>query len=266
MSTGSMRPAEPMRTGGLCGDHGGRRKDGAPCGQAVIAGTKRCRMHAGKSRAKAKAQGAVVVELAKWGLGDSTVDPGEVLLRLVTQSAARVEMYSRLLAEAFQAAEELRQAHVAAGLLLAEPESQFVPGRDGEPEEIPEHPAVAAARLAVDRVFASGGVAALVGYRFDADRHGRVFATDEAVRGLARLEAEERDRCAGFAAKAVAAGLAERQVRLAERQGAQMWAVFGRVLDALGLSEAQRALVPQVLEAEIRALTAGPAVLDGVAS
>jgi hypothetical protein len=46
-----------------------------------------------------------------------------------------------------------------------------------------------------------------------------VFATGEAIRGLVQLEAQERDRAAGMAAKAVAAGLATRQVELAERQG-----------------------------------------------
>jgi hypothetical protein len=39
-----------------------------------------------------------------WGLGVTKVDPGEVLLRLVTQSAARTEMYARLLEEAYDAA------------------------------------------------------------------------------------------------------------------------------------------------------------------
>jgi hypothetical protein len=248
-----------------CHEFGHRNKRGEPCGANVIAGTTGCWRHAGKSMARAKAEGAVVLELRRWGLDGHTElrDAGEVLLKLVTQSAARVEMYSRLLAEAFEAAEQLRQAHAAAGLLLADPEAEVAPGRDGEPEEIGEHPALAAARLAVDRVFATGGVAALVGYRFDADRWGRVFAVDEGIRGLARLEAEERDRCAGFAAKAVAAGLAERQVRLAERQGQQMWAVFARVLDALGLSEEQRARVPGVLEAEVRALVGSVSTIEG---
>ena len=41
--------------------------------------------------------------------------------------------------------------------------------------------------------------------------------TGEAIRGLADLEAKERERCANFASKAVAAGLAERTVRIAER-------------------------------------------------
>ena len=39
------------------------------------------------------------------------VDPGEVLLRLVTQSTAQAEIYARLLQEAFDAAERLKEAH-----------------------------------------------------------------------------------------------------------------------------------------------------------
>jgi hypothetical protein len=45
-----------------------------------------------------------------------------------------------------------------------------------------------------------------------------VYVTGDAIRGLADLEAKERERCANFASKAVAAGLAERTVRIAERQ------------------------------------------------
>jgi hypothetical protein len=55
-----------------------------------------------------KAKAAIRAEVMNWCLGDATVDPGEVLLRLVTQSAARAEIYARLLQEAFEA--------VAAGL------------------------------------------------------------------------------------------------------------------------------------------------------
>src|SRR5215211_5063407 len=62
------------------------------------------------------------------------------------------------------------------------------------------------------------GVAALVGNTYGAAKDVGVYVTGEAIRGLADLEAKERERCANFASKAVAAGLAERQVRLAERK------------------------------------------------
>jgi hypothetical protein len=239
-----------------CGHHGGRRSDGKPCGSLVIAGTKSCRMHAGIPAAKARAKGAVVVELHRWGLDGHTTlrDAGEVMLRLVTQSAARVELYSRLLEQAFDAAERLRQAHDAEGLDLVDDDSPA-----DEDDEMGESPAVQRAREDLRRVFATGGVGALIGYRYDADRHGRVYAVDEGIRGLAKLEADERDRCANFATKAIAAGLAERQVRLAEQQGALVAGAVRAILGDLGLTAEQQALVADVVPRRLRELAGGSA-------
>jgi hypothetical protein len=213
-----------------CYEYGHRNNRGGPCAANVIKGTTGCWRHAGKSRAKAKAQGAVVVELQRWGLGDSTVDPGETLLRLVSQSAARVDLYSRLLGEAYEAAERLQRAQAA-------PQSDLL--------------AAETARLDLERIFNTGGVGALIGHQYAADKQAGVFATGEAIRGLARLEGEERDRCANFATKAVAAGLAERQVRLAERQGAMLGAILADVVRALGGDPAEpatAALVRDVID------------------
>jgi hypothetical protein len=41
-----------------------------------------------------KVKAASRAEVMNWSLGDSIVDPGEVLLRLVTQSAARAQRYA----------------------------------------------------------------------------------------------------------------------------------------------------------------------------
>jgi hypothetical protein len=60
-----------------------------------------------------------------------------------------------------------------------------------------------------------GLAAAMVGEIEIPTKHGG-YKAGEYIRGLAQLEAQERDRCANFATKAVAGGLAERQVRLAE--------------------------------------------------
>jgi hypothetical protein len=62
-----------------------------------------------------------------------------------------------------------------------------------------------------------GLAAAMVGEIEIPTKHGG-YKAGEHIRGLAQLEAQERDRCANFATKAVAAGLAERTVRVAERQ------------------------------------------------
>jgi hypothetical protein len=87
--------------------------------------------------------------------------------------------------------------------------------------------------------------------------------TSEAIRGLADLEAKERERCANIATKAVAAGLAERQVRLAERHGELLAQVIRGVLDELGLSAEQRQLVPEVVRRHLIAVGSRSVVSAG---
>lgn len=169
------------------------RKDKERCHRSAIAGGTVCRQHGGAAP-QVRAKALVRAEIAKWGLGDAKDDPGEVLLRLVTQSRMRVDAY----------AAELEK-------LVAESPSL---------------------------------TEALVG-----DAQGEFGKVGEYIRGLAQLEAAERDRLAGFAAKAVQAGLGERQVRLAERQGELMSMVLSAVITSkvLGLTEQQRALMPGLM-------------------
>lgn len=233
-----MPSAEPMP--GRCG----AKAHGGFCTQRPLAGIDRCRMHAGMSLAKAKAKGAVVVEARRWGLGDTTVDPGEVLLRLVSQSAARCELYAHLLEQAYAAAERLRRARETPQSDLLEAET---------------------ARLDLERVLNTGGVSVLIGHTYAGTQTSGVIATGEAIRGLARLEGDERDRCANFAKIAVAAGLAERQVRLAERQGAMLAAMFGEVVQALG-RDPDDPDVRQLLVSVISRHAGVPAQIEGVAA
>ena len=216
-----------------------RKSNGEPCQGWRLAGSDKCNRHLPNPASRVRA--AVRAELSKWGLGDSTVDPGEVLLRLVSQSATRAGHYATLLEEAYDAAERLREAHRAHELILPDPD-------DFDPDA-PELADVQAARADFDRLFKVGGVAALVGNTYAATSDGSVYATGEAIRGLAALEAQERDRCANFAAKAIAAGLAERQVKLAEQQGALIADVFRKLLSdpELGLTEEQRRMAPGVV-------------------
>ncbi len=199
-----MRPAAPMEPAGKGGCTGHSKRTRELCDAWAISGLDKCPAHAGKSRSKAIAEGALRTAVLHWGLGDVCADPGEVLLRLVTQSAVRAEAY----------AAELEQ-------LVAEQPNL----RD-----------------------------ALIGQAW-----GEFGPVGEYVRGLVRLEAEERDRCAGFATKAIAAGLAERQVRLAERQGALLAGAVQAILADLGLSAEQQALVPTIVPMHLRAITAGAA-------
>lgn len=92
----------------------------------------------------------------KWGLQDATADPGEGLLRLVTQSAARAQRYADELEALVAESPSLREALVADVWVHTD--------------------------------------------------HGESYKAGEYIRVLAKLEAEERDRCANFATKAIAAG------------------------------------------------------------
>jgi hypothetical protein len=82
---------------------------------------------------------------------------------------------------------------------------------------------------------------------------GTMTKIDEYIRGLAVLENQERDRAARFSEMAIKAGLAERQVRLAERQGALIEQVLVAVFEDIGLSAEQRRAAPEAIR---RALTA----------
>ena len=154
-----------------------------------------------------KAKAAIRAEVRNWGLGDVHVDPGEVLLRLVSQSSRNgAQLYAGLLEQAYEAAERLSRAEdeTVWGLLKSDKEA-----RSAQADQ---------ARDYLDRIFNGGGVAALVGNTYGAAKDVGVYRTGEAIRGLADLEGKERERCANFAAKAVAAGLNERMVRVAEQQ------------------------------------------------
>jgi hypothetical protein len=163
------------------------RADGQPCRANAVKGTEplSCRRHAGKSLAKVRAEVAVREEVMAWGLGDTKTDPGELLLRLVSQAALRAERYALEIQRVVDEADSLEKA--------------------------------------------------LTGESWVTVGEGETVKAGEYIRAIAQLESAERDRAANFATKAVAAGLAERQVRIAERQ-AQLAATFVHaVLDELGV-------------------------------
>jgi hypothetical protein len=178
---------------------------GNPCKLNSINGGVVCHKHGG-SAPQVKAKADIRAEVMKWTLGDAVDDPGEILLRMITQSRIRVDGYSLLIEEK-----------------VADGKEKF--GDDFTLESL------------------------LVGSTFG--EFGN--KTGEYIRGLVALEAQERDRLVGFAAKAIAAGLAERQVRIAERQG-EMLAVLMRAIagdPALALTQTQREAMPGVLRAHI---------------
>jgi hypothetical protein len=189
-----------------------------------------------------KAKAAVRAELMDWSVGDAVHDPGETLLRLVTQSRKRTDLYAQLLQEAFEAAERLKQAHDA-GTQIDAPGDELADTAE-------------TARRDLDRIFNTGRVAALVGNTYGAAKDVGVYVTGEAIRGLADLEAKERERCANFATKAVAAGLAERQVRLAERQGEMLAAIVRKALEEVPLTPDVASQLKASIARQVRELVA----------
>ncbi|UFU14623.1 hypothetical protein LQK89_02675 [Curtobacterium sp. C1] len=165
-------------------------------------------MHGG-ANPKTAARAAVRAEVAAWTLGQAVDDPGEVLLRLVTQSRIRADRYATLIAEKIE--------DLAPGTTI---------------EDI------------------------LIGDTIAVSEFGGDTKTGEYIRGLIQLENQERDRLATFATKAIAAGLAERQVRLAERQGALLAQVMVAVMTdpALGFTDQQREAMPRAIEAHLAAV------------
>jgi hypothetical protein len=205
-----------------------------------------CHAHGGKAP-QVRAKADVRAELENWGLTDELVNPDETLLKLVSQSARRVNLYAALLQDAFDAAERLRQAHEAGELL--------VDGDEATSKSLEQ------AQMDLDRIFTTGGVGALIGYRYGAaGKEGYIYRVGEDLRGLADLEMKERELCAKFSSKAIAAGIAERQVRLAERQEDLAVAMLRAALNELDLppQRAQEVMAKALVKAKAIATTARP--------
>lgn len=193
----------PGRPGVKC--HAKSRRTGQQCGRWAAPGGTTCIIHGARTPVVA-AKNAVRAELLSWDLNDVTEDPGEVLLRLVTQSARRVREYSMELASIVDQAGSLEEALIGDTMVL--------------------------------------------------NNQGDRVKSGEYIRGIAQLEAAERDRCATFSAKAVAAGLATRAVELAERQGELIADVLRVALadPSLGLTPEQRRQVPDVARRALAAV------------
>jgi hypothetical protein len=176
------------------------KQTGKQCKAKAIAGGTVCRWHGGGAK-QVKAKAAVRAELLSWGVTDQTIDPGTQLLRLVTQSAARAEMYAQELKALVDESPSLREA--------------------------------------------------LVAETWSATEQGDLYKTGEYIRGLAQLEAQERDRCASFCTKAVAAGLMKQQADLAKAQGELLVKSLQVILDRVSLTDEQK----QQVKHELRAIT-----------
>ena len=187
------------------------------CHQIAISGLPRCRMHAGEKAEVAKAKGAAITAWSALS-GEPSVSATQAVLGMLQMSWLRVHLYARLLNEQVDGAQDARDDG---------------PGRG------------------------AGGVgpgAGLVGHTFSGVKDIGIFATGEAIRGLAQLEAAERDRCVKYAKTAHDMGIAEAQVEIAKQQAAIFAAAFIRTLNALDLTLEQRTRAAERMTRELQAL------------
>jgi hypothetical protein len=195
------------------------------CHASAIRGTDACRNHAGKPTSLAKAQGEAVTAWSALS-GTPAVSATEAVLGMLQMSWLRAHLYAALLEQ------QVEQAQA-----------------DGEDDL--DGPGLGAGGV--------GKGAGLVGHTYGAVKDIGVYASGEAVRGLAMLEAQERDRCVRFAKTAHDMGIAEQQVRIAEHQGELLAEAIRRILAALDLSAEQQSRVPQVVPGVLRAIASGSA-------
>lgn len=240
MTHDPLKPIECPTCGKIHTRCKGHKPGGTACNRWPHKGSAVCDSHGGKAP-KVRARAVVRAEVMSWGLTDEHVDPGELMLRLVSQSAARVTFYAGLLQQAYEAAERLRAAQEVAG---------------------PDDEATQTARLDFERVMNTGGVAVLIGHTYAGTQTSGVIATGEAIRGLAKLEEGERDRAMNFASKAKAAGIAAEQLAFAKRMGDQLMTALIGVVAALGHSP-DDPLVRSAIHAQVAALLGGAQVIDG---
>jgi hypothetical protein len=93
-------------------------------------------MHGGRVPGYAR-KAAVRAELEDWGLNAARVDPAETLLRLLSQSAARVARYGGLLAAAYAGDEDFPDRFAGAGV-AALIGHRYDLTRDGDPVAVAE--------------------------------------------------------------------------------------------------------------------------------
>lgn len=228
----TWRLGQPSR---VCGDYGYMsNKSGRRCMAWVDGDKGHCWRHEGK-----QPELPPLADSTKpWGLGVDYVDPGEVLLQLISQSAARVQMYS----------EELGR--------LAQFAIQETEGLRGLPPELAVFEQYKGAET-VEEFAAAGRMAALTAPDFAITVHGEKILIGRKIRSMVVLERDERKLLADWCHKAISSGLEERRVKLAESQGSQFASVVRAFMKEIGLTEAQMALAPAALQRAVTSVFGG---------
>lgn len=114
------------------------------------------------------------------------------------------------------------------------------------------------------------GIAGLIGHKWDADRHGSLYAQSEEIRALVALEAAERDRAAKLIKDGARLGLEARQVDVMRSYGQTVVTALRMMCAELGIEwedATRRAAMRAILtarsvtgEQQVPAGMAGPAL------
>lgn len=200
----------------------GTAHGGGPCNARPIRGTDRCKRCCGTTVERQRAKGRLVLTAREYGFTDEIaahVDTADYMLALARGSFSQAKMYERLLAEAYDAAERLRDApHGTLG-----------------DDDLPAHTETATDReralYDLQRVFRDGGVSVLIGAKYAAaGKDGDLYQAEEGIRALVDLWNGERDRAFRFAKDCRAAGLEERLVELEEAKAELVFDVLRNAL------------------------------------
>lgn len=226
----------PIKRTPRCGDFGHNNRHGQPCHAYPLAGTIFCKQHSnGKTWEQRAAEGALRVALDEWGISRADyIDPGDTLLRLIAQSARRVQRY----------------ADAIESLIIAQEEADLPePDQHDRPAELPGIDPALKVLLAPEYSVTKEGLRVYIGKQ---------------IAAITKLEADERDRLALWCQRAIAAGLEERRVKAAEQQGIQLAAVMRAFAEQIGLSAEQYARVPSALRAAVATVFGEKTAIEGV--
>lgn len=229
---------------------GAKKRDGSSCGLTPAAGANRCWRHGGASpQARKKAAERVAEQKAKTIMTNAVrtlglpidIDPGKALLDEIHWTAGHVAWLREKVQE-LETFDKLTRGTDDKTTWSKDGDEEFHEGSD-EPGNPGAHALVWGQTEYRDKV---GGEDA-----------GQTVVEQAGINIWYQLYLKEREHLAKVCALALRAGIEERKVKLAESQGALVAEVIRRILNALGLTPEQQALVPRIVPEQLRLLAAG---------
>lgn len=181
-------------------------------------------------------------QLSQFRLGDALDDPVETLLRQITQTRQRCDLYASLLERQYDEAEDEQAPAVRLD--------------DGEPTDYEDDGEATYHVLPGPRI--PHWVAGLIGFKYAAaGKDGYMYASDEGVRALVQLEQSERRILTDQCKAAISAGIAEKQVALAQQQASMLVQAVRMMVDmaiAQGVPHEHAVVLLQVAPGALRAI------------